>query len=106
MLKAMHLFTIVIIGPINLMGDRSSVRSVDNSKLKRLLFGDLSLLRVIRSTILVTFLVYVGVFVYARFFGNRIIFQSPPSSYRDTNEIVKLKSGDAQISAIYLTNPQ
>lgn len=79
--------------------------SVDNDKLKRLFFGDLSLKRVILSILLVTFLVYFGFFVYTQFFGDRIIFQPPPSSYRDTNEILKLKSGDAQISALYLQNP-
>ena len=80
--------------------------SLDNGKLKRLLVSDLSLKRVIRSILLVTFLVYVGVFVFVRFFGNKIIFQPPPSSYRDTNEVIKLTSGGVQISALYLKNPK
>jgi fermentation-respiration switch protein FrsA (DUF1100 family) len=78
---------------------------MDKSKLKRLLIGDLSLKRMIRSVFLVSLLVYVGLFVYARFFSNRVIFQPPPPSYPDTNEVIKLTSGDAQISAVYLKNP-
>jgi abhydrolase domain-containing protein 17 len=78
---------------------------VDNAKLKLLLIGDLSLKRVIRSIILVPFLVYIVAFLYAYFFADKIIFQPPPSSYRDTNEIIKLSSGDAKISAVYFRNP-
>ena len=78
---------------------------MDNGKLKRLLVGGLSLKRLIRSSFLVAFLVYVGLFVYMHFYGNKIIFQPPPSSYRDTSEVIKLRSGEAQISAVYLKKP-
>lgn len=55
----------------------------------------------------ITVLVYVGTFLIAYFLGEKIIFQPPPSSYQDTNQIIKLDSGDgAQVSAIYLPNAQ
>jgi len=72
---------------------------------KRLLIGEVSLKRMIRSALLIAILVYIGTFVYARLFGNRIIFQAPTSSYQDTAEVIKLTSEGVQISAIYLGNP-
>lgn len=59
-----------------------------------------------RSILLVTVLVYLCVFLYAYFFAEKLIFQAPPSSYRDGPQIIKLDSGDGvKISAIYLPNP-
>jgi hypothetical protein len=78
---------------------------VDNPKLKRLLVGEFSIRRVIRSGVLITLLVYVGVFVYVSVFGNAIIFQPPRPSYRDTEELIKLMSDGVQISALHLKNP-
>jgi abhydrolase domain-containing protein 17 len=78
---------------------------VDNPKLKRLFVGDFSIRRVIRSGVLITLLVYVGVFVYVSVFGNAIIFQPPRPSYRDTEELIKLTSDGVQISALHLKNP-
>jgi fermentation-respiration switch protein FrsA (DUF1100 family) len=78
---------------------------VKKPELKQILIGDLTFKRLIRSTVIIILLVYVGVFIYAYFFFNHIAFQPPPSSYRDTGEIIKLTSGAARISAIYLKNP-
>jgi pimeloyl-ACP methyl ester carboxylesterase len=62
--------------------------------------------RLIRSVLRTLLLVYLGVFLYARFLSDRNIFQPPPSSYRDSDQIIKLRSsGGAQISAISLPNP-
>jgi fermentation-respiration switch protein FrsA (DUF1100 family) len=77
---------------------------VDRNQLRRLLVGDASLKRVIRSIIVIVLGVYLGLFVYARVFGDRIIFQPPPPSYRDTDEVIKLKSDQLTISAVYLQN--
>jgi abhydrolase domain-containing protein 17 len=77
---------------------------VDHGKLRRLLVGSASVKRVIRSAILIAVGVYVGLFVYARVFGDRIIFQPPRSTYQDTSEIIKLTSGGLSISAIHLKN--
>jgi alpha-beta hydrolase superfamily lysophospholipase len=77
---------------------------VDHGKLRRLLVGTASVKRVIRSAILIAVGVYVGLFVYARVFGDRIIFQPPRSTYQDTSEVIKLTSGGLSISAIHLKN--
>jgi alpha-beta hydrolase superfamily lysophospholipase len=73
--------------------------------LKRLLVGELSLKRVIRSITLIALLVYVGLFGYVKMFGNRIIFQPPPPTYSPSNEALSLSSGGIKIAAVYLKNP-
>jgi abhydrolase domain-containing protein 17 len=79
---------------------------VDKHKLKRLLVGDFTLKRMLRSVFLILILVYIGMFLYSYFYAERIIFQPQPSSYQDTDQIVKLNSSDGvRISAVYLPNP-
>ncbi len=78
---------------------------MDLGNFKRLLVGDLSIKRAIRSVILIAVAVYLGVFVYARMFGDRIIFQPPPPSHRDNDEVITLSSSGVTISAIHLKNP-
>lgn len=80
------------------------MQAVDKIKIKRLLVGDFTVKRFIRSVILIPILIYVGLFFYGFFYADTMIFQ-PPASYKDTEEIIKLKSGDAHISAVYLRNP-
>jgi len=78
---------------------------VDKHELKRLLIGDFTLKRLIRSIFLIAILVYLGMFLYSYFYAEKIVFQPQPSSYRDTNQIIKLNSGDGvKISAVYLPN--
>ncbi len=58
------------------------------------------------SLLFIACFVYLGVFLCAYFFAERIIFQPQPSSYRDSEQIIKLKSNDnAFISAVFLSNP-
>ena len=79
---------------------------MDKRKLKGLLVGQISLKRFVRSTIQVIALTYIGMLLYAFFFGDRIIFQPPRSDYHDTSTTLKIKSRDGtQISAVYLENP-
>ena len=79
---------------------------MDKLKLKRLLIGDFTLKRLIRSVISIAVLVCLGMSLYAYFYAEKIIFQPQPSSYRDTDRIIKLNSGDGvTISAVYLLNP-
>jgi fermentation-respiration switch protein FrsA (DUF1100 family) len=79
---------------------------VDKHKLNSLLIGGFTLKRMIRSICLIVILVYLGLCIYAYFCAEKIIFQPQPSSYRDTNQIIKFDSGDGvKISAIYLPNP-
>lgn len=71
--------------------------------LKLLLVGEFSLQRVLRSFLFT----YACLCIYAFFFADRLIFQSPPTSYWDTEAIIKLKpSKEVSISALYLPNPK
>ncbi|MBD2086079.1 alpha/beta hydrolase [Coleofasciculus sp. FACHB-542] len=75
---------------------------MDKKKLKRLVFGEFSLKRLMRSAIFI----YAFLCFYAYFFSDRMIFVPQPSSYRDSSEILKLTTTDGvQISAAYLPNP-
>ncbi|MBD1898146.1 alpha/beta hydrolase [Coleofasciculus sp. FACHB-129] len=75
---------------------------MDKKKLKRLVFGEFSLKRLMRSAIFI----YAFLCFYAYFFSDRMIFLPQPSSYRDSSEILKLTTADGvQISAAYLPNP-
>jgi len=56
--------------------------------------------------VLVPALLYAILFLYAWFFSDGLIFQPPPSSYRDTDGIIKLRTHDGlRVSARYLPNP-
>ena len=73
---------------------------------KSLLISGFNLKRLIYTVILILALFYLAAFLYAYFYAEKIIFQPQPSSYRDTDKIIKLNSGDeAEISAVYLPNP-
>jgi pimeloyl-ACP methyl ester carboxylesterase len=75
------------------------------STIKRLLVGDLSIKRLIRSMLYIPALVYLGLLIFAVFFSDSVIFQPPVAGYQDSQEILKLttKAGK-RISAIYLPN--
>jgi len=50
---------------------------------------------------------YVALFLFAFFYGDKIIFQPPPATYCDSRVIIKLPSGkQSLISAVYLENPR
>lgn len=71
--------------------------------LKKLLIGEFSFLRIMRSIIFI----YACVGLYAYFFSDRMIFLPQPSTYQDNNQILKLTTKDGvKISAVYLPNPQ
>lgn len=71
--------------------------------LKKLLVGEFSFLRIMRSIIFI----YACVGLYAYFFSDRMIFLPQPSTYQDNNQILKLTTKDGvKISAVYLPNPQ
>jgi abhydrolase domain-containing protein 17 len=78
---------------------------MDKRRIKKLLLGELSVRRVVRSMILIPLYIYVALFFIALFFSDRLIFQPPPASYQDTDGIMKLTTkGGMQISAIHLVN--
>jgi fermentation-respiration switch protein FrsA (DUF1100 family) len=75
------------------------------SWLHYLFVGELSLRRLIRSAILIPIVSVIGLLAYGYMFTDRIIFQPPPASYKDSEQIIKLTTADgAKISAIYLPN--
>jgi pimeloyl-ACP methyl ester carboxylesterase len=79
---------------------------VDKQNLNGLLTSDFSFKRLIRSMFLIVILVYVGISLFVYFYSEKIIFQPQPSFYQDTNQIIKLDSGNGgKISAVYLLNP-
>jgi fermentation-respiration switch protein FrsA (DUF1100 family) len=76
--------------------------SVDKRKLKKILVGEFSLQRVIRSIVFV----YVCLVVFVHLFSDRMIFLPPESSYEQGPGVLKIKTtGGAVISAVYLCEP-
>lgn len=72
-------------------------------RLHRVLLGEFSLKRLFRSMILIFVLIYFGLGCYAYFFSDRIAFQPPTSTYKDSSEILKLRTEDGNtLSALYL----
>jgi abhydrolase domain-containing protein 17 len=75
----------------------------NRKNIKRLLFGEFSLKRLMGSIIFI----YAFLCFYAFFFSERLIFQPPPASYQDSSEIIKVTSANGvKISAVYFPNPQ
>lgn len=71
-------------------------------KLRRLLLGEFTFKRLVRSLIFI----YAFFALYVFFVADQKIFLPQPSSYQDTKEILKLTTPDQiQISAVYLPNP-
>jgi abhydrolase domain-containing protein 17 len=75
----------------------------NRKNIKRLLFGEFSLKRLVRSIIFIyTFLCFC-----AFFFSERLIFQPPPPSQIDSTQVIKVSSvNGAKISAVHFPNPQ
>jgi abhydrolase domain-containing protein 17 len=79
---------------------------MDKERLKRLIFGELSIKRLLRSMILIPICIYIFFFFYALIYSDNLIFQPHPSGYRDNDEIIKLTTKDGvKISALFLKNP-
>lgn len=69
----------------------------------RLLIGKFSILRLIRSILII----YILIGFWAFFFSDRLIFLPRPSSYQTNQDFVKLKSKNrTQITGIYLPLPK
>lgn len=74
---------------------------MDQSKLKALVFGKLSWIRLMRSTILI----YLFFALYVYFRADSMIFQPQSASYQDDENILKLPITETKsISAQYLSN--
>src|SRR5688572_524791 len=73
---------------------------------KRLLIGDFTVRRLIRSMLLIILSVYLGLFLYAYFFADKMAFLPPSPTYRDSAQILKVDVGDGiRLSAVHLINP-
>ncbi|MEH1862538.1 MAG: alpha/beta hydrolase [Nostoc sp.] len=76
---------------------------MDKQQVIKLLIGDLTWQRLVKSLIFIY--LFFAVFVYFR--ADSMIFLSQPSSYQDDPTILKLRSGEnTNISATYLLNNQ
>lgn len=70
---------------------------------KKLIIGELSWRRLVRSLLFI----YISFALYVFFRADSMIFMPQPSSYQDTKEIVKLPVNQTEkISALYLPNSQ
>ncbi|MBD2499333.1 alpha/beta hydrolase [Anabaena azotica] len=75
---------------------------MNNQRLRKILIGDFTWRRLLKSIIFIY--LFFAVYVYLR--ADSMIFLPQPSSYQDTQAIFKLKSGgETKISAVYLVNP-
>lgn len=75
----------------------------NRKNIKRWLFGDFSVKRLMRSIVFI----YAFLCFYAFFFSERLIFQPPPSSQNDSREVIKINSANGlKISAVHFPNPQ
>jgi abhydrolase domain-containing protein 17 len=71
--------------------------------LKKILVGELSWMRLLRSILFI----YACFFLFALFFSNKVLFPVPRSSYKDSEQILKLTTKDGcRIAAVYKINPQ
>ncbi|NET29399.1 alpha/beta hydrolase [Okeania sp. SIO1I7] len=76
---------------------------MDKKNIIRSLVGKFSILRLIRSTVIV----YILIGLWAFFFSDRLIFLPGPSSYQENQDFVKLESSDkVQITGVYLPLPK
>ena len=75
---------------------------MDNRKIKKILMGDFTIIRLFCS---LTF-IYVCVVLFAHFYSNRMIFLPQKPSYEHSSGIIKIHSENGvEISALYLSNP-
>ncbi len=76
---------------------------MDKKNIIGLLLGKFSIIRLIRSALII----YLLVGSWAFFFSDRLIFLPRPSSYQENQDFVKLESGEGvQITGIYLPLPK
>jgi len=77
--------------------NRANIKSV-----RRLVFGKFSVIRLIRSAVLI----YLSILAFAFLFSDGMIFLPPRVSYGDSEELIKITTADGvRIAAIYLFNP-
>lgn len=76
-----------------------------NARLRKLLIGEFSGKRVVRSLLLTPVCVYLGLLIITWLFPNKVIFWPPPASYEDDSRVIKLRTSDGEtISAKFYEN--
>jgi fermentation-respiration switch protein FrsA (DUF1100 family) len=81
-----------------------SITGMDKRKIRKVLVGDFTVKRVVLSLVFT----YACLLLFIYLFSDRIIFwgQGRQSSYRDSPEILKIKTKDGtEISALYFSEP-
>ncbi len=80
---------------------------MDRGKVRRLLVGEFSFKRLIRSS----GFIYISLMIYAVFWSEQLLFPAPSASYRDDDEIIKEEiikietEGGVTLSALHLIHP-
>ena len=75
---------------------------MNKSSLRRLLIGEFTWKRFVRSALFI----YIFFALYVFFRADSMIFLPPPASYQDTQDILKVPvTNNEQISALYFPNP-
>lgn len=75
----------------------------NRKNIKRWLFGDFSVKRLMCSILFI----YAFLCFYAFFFSERLIFQPPSSSQNESRQVIKINSANGvKISAVHFPNPQ
>jgi fermentation-respiration switch protein FrsA (DUF1100 family) len=74
--------------------------------IKRLLVGEFTFRRLVRSMLLIVVLVYLSFAAFAWFVSDRLLFMPPPASYAHTPELITLTTHDGvRLAALYLPQP-
>lgn len=75
---------------------------MNKASLRKLLIGEFTWQRLVRSILFI----YIVVALYVFFRADSMIFLPPPASYQDTQEILKVPvTNNQEVSALYLPNP-
>ena len=76
-----------------------------NAVFRKLFIGELSWKRVRRSIVLIPISVYIGLFIIAWLFPNKVIFRPPFPTYADGSDVIKLRTADGEtVAAKYYPN--
>lgn len=82
------------------MPGHSGRQPLNRRLLRKYLIGDFTVRRLVRSLAFI----YSCLLIFALLWSDRMIFQPQPSTYSDSDGIIKIRMGNSAISGIYLTN--
>ena len=79
---------------------------MDEGTIRRWVVGDMSRARLTRALVSVPVCVYLSLWAYGCLLADRAIFQPPPASYSDGDDILKIPVDGVRISALFLPQPE